>query len=258
MLRRIYVGSLDYSVTTDMIRTLFSPFGSIVNVDMPIDPMTRRSKGFVFVDFLDQASAEAAMSSMNGFQLLGRPMKVNRPSMPGGAAAVPTPALGGFSGMPTMMNLGGAVGGAPVSVGAMLSGAASAAPSPGGVDAATAAARAAALAQTIAGPNSGFGNPKARIYVGSVPFEISAEQLKAVFSAFGDVRSCELLPGSDLSAGQQHRGYGFIEFAVCFSCCISWCSLLLLFVAFHSVCICAACVTCPPRMKVLRKPPCKP
>jgi RNA recognition motif-containing protein len=35
--RRIYVGSLDYSITPDIIKTLFSQFGAIVSVDMPID-----------------------------------------------------------------------------------------------------------------------------------------------------------------------------------------------------------------------------
>ena len=36
--RRIYVGSLDYTVTDAIIRALFQPFGSITNVDMPFDP----------------------------------------------------------------------------------------------------------------------------------------------------------------------------------------------------------------------------
>ena len=36
--RRIYAGSLDYTVTPDLIKTLFSPFGTVLNVDMPIDP----------------------------------------------------------------------------------------------------------------------------------------------------------------------------------------------------------------------------
>ena len=36
--RRIYVGSLDYTVTDAIIRQLFHPFGAITNVDMPFDP----------------------------------------------------------------------------------------------------------------------------------------------------------------------------------------------------------------------------
>ena len=36
--RRVYVGSLDYTVNETIIRQLFSPFGTILSVDMPIDP----------------------------------------------------------------------------------------------------------------------------------------------------------------------------------------------------------------------------
>jgi RNA recognition motif-containing protein len=36
--RRVYVGSLDYTVNEAIIRQLFSPFGTILSVDMPIDP----------------------------------------------------------------------------------------------------------------------------------------------------------------------------------------------------------------------------
>ncbi len=35
-----------------------------------------RSKGFCFVDFAEPASAQAALSSMNGFELMGRKIKV--------------------------------------------------------------------------------------------------------------------------------------------------------------------------------------
>jgi hypothetical protein len=37
-----------------------------------------RSKGFCFIDFSDPASAQAALASMNGFNLMGRAIKVTR------------------------------------------------------------------------------------------------------------------------------------------------------------------------------------
>ena len=92
-----------------------------------------------------------------------------------------------------------------------------------GIDAASAAARAAAVAQSLqsslgfagaaAGP-AGVTNLRARIYVGSCPFEINDKQLRAIFEPFGAVKSCELLPATDATSGHAHRGYGFIEFEV--------------------------------------------
>ena len=57
-------------------------------------------------------------------------------------------------------------------------------------------------------------NLRARVYVGSCPFEISDKQLRAIFEPFGAVKSCELLPATDATSGHAHRGYGFIEFEV--------------------------------------------
>ena len=72
----------------------------------------------------------------------------------------------------------------------------------------------------FAGTPATPGNVRARLYVGSVPFDISADALKAVFSAFGEVRSCELLPPTDQTQGHPHRGYGFLEFAVSWAQCV--------------------------------------
>ncbi|OEH76228.1 RNA recognition motif-containing protein [Cyclospora cayetanensis] len=50
-----------------------------------------------------------------------------------------------------------------------------------------------------------------RIYVGNVPFGFSSEDLKKIFVCFGSILTCQLLPSQENP--QQHRGYGFIEFA---------------------------------------------
>jgi hypothetical protein len=57
-------------------------------------------------------------------------------------------------------------------------------------------------------------NFKARCYIGSVPLEITEEQLRAIFAAFGPIKSCELLPPLEATSGHAHRGYGFLEFEV--------------------------------------------
>lgn len=50
-----------------------------------------------------------------------------------------------------------------------------------------------------------------RVYIGNVPFGFSSEDLKKIFVVFGPIMSCQLLPSQDNP--QQHRGYGFIEYA---------------------------------------------
>jgi RNA-binding protein 39 len=73
MENRIYVGSLNYTITELEIRAVFGAFGNIRAVDMPMDPLSGRSKGFCFVDFDSAAIAQTAMA-MNGVEIAGRPV----------------------------------------------------------------------------------------------------------------------------------------------------------------------------------------
>lgn len=46
---RLYVGSLHYNITEDMLRGIFEPFGKIDSIMLMTDPETGRSKGYGFV-----------------------------------------------------------------------------------------------------------------------------------------------------------------------------------------------------------------
>ncbi|XP_057291595.1 RNA-binding protein 39-like isoform X3 [Hydractinia symbiolongicarpus] len=74
---KLYVGSLHYNITEPMLRAIFEPFGVVESVQLQYDTETNHSKGFGFVNFRDAAAAKRAMEQMNGFELAGRPMKVN-------------------------------------------------------------------------------------------------------------------------------------------------------------------------------------
>lgn len=74
---KLYVGSLHYNITEDMLRAIFEPFGAVETVQLQYDSESNRSKGFGFVNFTDSDAAKRAMEQMNGFELAGRPMKVN-------------------------------------------------------------------------------------------------------------------------------------------------------------------------------------
>ena len=71
MQNKLYVGNLNYSVTTEDLQGLFSEYGEITEVKVI------EGKGFGFVEMATQAAAENAKKELNGSQLKGRTLKVN-------------------------------------------------------------------------------------------------------------------------------------------------------------------------------------
>jgi len=81
---KLYVGNLPYTTTEDDLRSLFSEYGEVSQVTLIIDRMSGRSKGFGFVEFVNEADATKAAEGMNGRDMQGRAMAVNiaRPQAP--------------------------------------------------------------------------------------------------------------------------------------------------------------------------------
>uniref|UniRef100_A0A7N5P585 RNA binding motif protein 23 n=1 Tax=Ailuropoda melanoleuca TaxID=9646 RepID=A0A7N5P585_AILME len=75
---RLYVGSLHFNITEDMLRGIFEPFGKIDNIVLMKDSDTGRSKGYGFITFSDSECARRALEQLNGFELAGRPMRVGQ------------------------------------------------------------------------------------------------------------------------------------------------------------------------------------
>ncbi|XP_053677311.1 RNA-binding protein 39 isoform X2 [Anopheles nili] len=73
---RLYVGSLHFNITEDMLNGIFEPFGKIDNIQLIMDADTGRSKGYGFITFHNADDAKKALEQLNGFELAGRPMKV--------------------------------------------------------------------------------------------------------------------------------------------------------------------------------------
>ncbi|CAG5125635.1 unnamed protein product [Candidula unifasciata] len=73
---RLYVGSLHFNITEDMLRGIFEPFGKMVDVKIMRDHDSQRSLGFGFISFANSEDAQKALDQLNGFELAGRPMKV--------------------------------------------------------------------------------------------------------------------------------------------------------------------------------------
>ncbi|BGP01014.1 Phosphatidylinositol-3-phosphatase SAC1 [Rhodotorula toruloides] len=72
----LYVGSLNFALTSDDIREVFQPFGELETVELHRDPVTGKSKGYCFVKFKKHEDAMVAIEKMNNFPLAGREIKV--------------------------------------------------------------------------------------------------------------------------------------------------------------------------------------
>ncbi len=73
----IYVGNLSNIATDETIRQAFESFGQVTSAKIIKDKYTGQSRGFGFVEMLEQAQAQAAIKSLNGKELLGKQMSVN-------------------------------------------------------------------------------------------------------------------------------------------------------------------------------------
>merc|ERR1740137_199382 len=73
---KLYIGSLHFNITEDMLRGIFEPFGRIHSIQLMKDPETDRSKGYGFITYNEAEDAKKAMEHLNGFELAGRAMKV--------------------------------------------------------------------------------------------------------------------------------------------------------------------------------------
>ncbi|MEW6377620.1 MAG: RNA-binding protein [Thermodesulfobacteriota bacterium] len=73
----IYVGNLSYNVTEEMIREVFESFGQVTSARIIKDKYTNQSRGFGFVEMLEQAQAQAAIKSLNGKELMGKQISVS-------------------------------------------------------------------------------------------------------------------------------------------------------------------------------------
>lgn len=73
---KIFVGSLPWSINNDSLKELFAQYGEVTEAVVIMDRETNKSKGFGFVTFANQESAQKAME-MSGKEVDGRTIVVN-------------------------------------------------------------------------------------------------------------------------------------------------------------------------------------
>jgi RNA recognition motif. (a.k.a. RRM, RBD, or RNP domain) len=69
---RLYVGNLSYRITGQELGDFFAQIGRVQRVRVVTERETGRSKGFGFVDMLNEQDARAAIEQLNGKRLGGR------------------------------------------------------------------------------------------------------------------------------------------------------------------------------------------
>lgn len=96
MAKKLYVGSLSYSMTDAGLREAFEKAGTVTSATVIIDKTSNRSKGFGFVEMSSDEEAQKAIEMWNGKELDGRTIVVNeaRPMEP----RAPRGDRGGFGG----------------------------------------------------------------------------------------------------------------------------------------------------------------
>ena len=96
----IFVGNLPFRAEQNDVAELFAPYGEVVNCSLPLERDTGRKRGFAFVEMVDDASETRAIDALQGAELMGRPLRINK--------AEPRTAGGGGGGAPRR---GGGYGG---------------------------------------------------------------------------------------------------------------------------------------------------
>ncbi|XP_043287656.1 poly(U)-binding-splicing factor half pint-like isoform X2 [Venturia canescens] len=167
---RVYVGSISFELKEDTIRQAFLPFGPIKSINMSWDPVTQKHKGFAFVEYEIPEAAQLALEQMNGVMIGGRNIKVAGRTY---ITNFPSPRN------PTV---------SPEVVGR-----------PSNMP----------QAQSVIDEITEESKHYNRIYIASIHQDLTEEDIKSVFEAFGPITYCKLAQGS---SPHRHKGYGFIEY----------------------------------------------
>jgi len=89
---RVYVGNLPFDMDANAIRALFEEGGRrVADVKVITDRDTGRPRGFAFVEMESESDAQAAIQTLNGRDIGGRPLTVNE-------AREQAPRRGGYEG----------------------------------------------------------------------------------------------------------------------------------------------------------------
>lgn len=77
--KKVYIGNLEFGITEDDLKRTIEEKGlNAKEVKVIIDKFTGKSKGFGFAEFETKEEAQQAIDALNGQELNGRQLQVNR------------------------------------------------------------------------------------------------------------------------------------------------------------------------------------
>ena len=91
----IFVGNLPFRAEQEDVIELFAQFGEVTNCALPLERDTGRKRGFAFIEMADESLEDAAIEGLQGAELMGRPLRINK-AEPRGSA--PRRGGGGYGG----------------------------------------------------------------------------------------------------------------------------------------------------------------
>jgi RNA recognition motif-containing protein len=109
----IFVGNLPFRAEQEDVIELFAPFGEVANCSLPLERDTGRKRGFAFVEMADPELETKAIDALQGVELMGRPLRINKaePRSGGGGGGGGGPRRGGYGGGGYARSGGGEGGG---------------------------------------------------------------------------------------------------------------------------------------------------
>ena len=81
----IFVGNLPFRAEQEDVIELFAQFGEVTNCALPLERDTGRKRGFAFIEMADESTEEAAIEGLQGAELMGRPLRINKAEPRGSA-----------------------------------------------------------------------------------------------------------------------------------------------------------------------------
>ena len=106
----IFVGNLPFRAEREDVIQLFAPFGEVVNCSLPLERDTGRKRGFAFIEMADEAIESTAIDGLQGSELMGRPLRINK-AEPRGSGGSRRGGRGGYGGGNNGGGYGGGYGG---------------------------------------------------------------------------------------------------------------------------------------------------
>lgn len=72
----IYVSNLSFNVEDEDLRGFFEEYGEIKSAKVITDKFTQKSRGFGFVEMVDEEAGQKAIKELDGAQVEGRAIRV--------------------------------------------------------------------------------------------------------------------------------------------------------------------------------------